>query len=210
MKKSTEKILAYLFGVIFVTAILIVAIVIDTPTPLQEFVFRVVISLAAAGIAAVIPGFINVDVNGFLRAGGAIAVFVIVYFTNPADISGTPGPGLVPDGDPKIAAEVYLAKSDSLDLDGIWSSYSNAVSDGYNRSDFEEAFKNVRAPLGELVQREFVGMDSRDSVDGMPPAHYRVFTFKSTFSNGQIANETVVVMSDGESWKVAAHNIYAQ
>jgi hypothetical protein len=42
-------------------------------------------SLAAAGIGAVIPGIIDVSINPVVRAGGALALFVLIYMVNPPD-----------------------------------------------------------------------------------------------------------------------------
>ena len=84
VKKSTERLIALVFGVIFVTAILALAVFIPVPTDFQYMVFRIVLSLAAAGFVSMTPGFLEVTVANWLRAGGALAVFVVVYFYNPA------------------------------------------------------------------------------------------------------------------------------
>ena len=84
MPKKIQQILVFLFGVVFVVALLILAIVFPNPTPFQYNVFRVVLALAAAGVAALIPGFLQVSISDWLRAGGALAVFTVVYFFNPA------------------------------------------------------------------------------------------------------------------------------
>jgi len=64
-----------------------IAIFIKDPTPFQYTFFRVAMSLAAAGVGAVIPGLIQLEVNQkylpLIRAGGAIALFVLVYLFNP-------------------------------------------------------------------------------------------------------------------------------
>jgi hypothetical protein len=90
MDQTAQMICAFVFGVGFIIAILVLAIRYPTPTPYQYRVFRIVLSLAAGGVAAMIPGLINVEFNpiaGFLiRAGGAVAVFVIVFFFNPASL----------------------------------------------------------------------------------------------------------------------------
>jgi hypothetical protein len=56
----------------------------------QFWLFRVVAAVAAAGVAATIPGFINVNMNigtrFAIRAGGALAVFLIIYQLNPPDL----------------------------------------------------------------------------------------------------------------------------
>src|SRR5712692_5357817 len=77
---------AFAFGVIFVIALLILAIAFPNPTPFQYTVFRIVLALSAAGVAAIIPGFIEIRMKQLIQAGGAIAVFVIVYFFSPVEL----------------------------------------------------------------------------------------------------------------------------
>ena len=86
MTKPAERIAAFVFGVVFVSVILAIALSLPEPSNFQYTVFRIVLALAAAGVAAMIPGFIAVEVNTVVRAGGAIAVFVIVYFSSPAEL----------------------------------------------------------------------------------------------------------------------------
>tara|TARA_B100001964_G_C14253798_1_gene611261 strand:- start:3758 stop:4369 length:612 start_codon:yes stop_codon:yes gene_type:complete len=86
LTKKLQQILAFSFGVAFVIVLLVIAVVIPSPTPFQYTVFRVVLALAAAGVAAMIPGFLQVNISGWLRAGGALGVFAVVYFYNPAEL----------------------------------------------------------------------------------------------------------------------------
>ncbi len=80
---ETEIIVAFIFGVAFIVTMLVLAIFFPRPTPFQYTVFRVTLALAAAGVAAMIPGFIILDFNPgaavLIRAGGALAVFVVVH-----------------------------------------------------------------------------------------------------------------------------------
>jgi 8-oxo-dGTP pyrophosphatase MutT (NUDIX family) len=88
---TSQIIIAFIFGATFVVALLVLAIVFPKPTPFQYGVFKITLSLAAAGVAAMIPGFIHLEVNPniglVIRAGGALAVFVIVFFFNPAQLA---------------------------------------------------------------------------------------------------------------------------
>ena len=84
MSKGLQRILAYVFGVVFVAALLALAVWIPKPTPFQYTVFRIVLALAAAGVGATIPGFLEARVGTWVRAGGAMAIFVVVYFYAPA------------------------------------------------------------------------------------------------------------------------------
>ena len=77
---------------------LAIAIAIPYPTAFQLLTFRVTLALAAGGVAAILPGFLNVNVSNYIRAGGALAGFTMIYFFNPAELSvqGVPtnSPGL--------------------------------------------------------------------------------------------------------------------
>lgn len=74
------------FGSTFVVALLILAIFFPEPSPFQYFVFRLVLALAASGISASIPGFLEVEVSNMVKGSGALAVFVIVFFFSPASL----------------------------------------------------------------------------------------------------------------------------
>lgn len=84
MSKKIQQAAAFAFGIVFVVTLLVLAIKFPNPTLFQYLVFKVVLSLAAAGVAAMIPGFLSLTIPGFIQAGGALAVFVMVYFYNPA------------------------------------------------------------------------------------------------------------------------------
>jgi len=73
-------------GVVFAMGILIAVIMIPNPTQSQFFIFRGTFAISLAGISAIIPGLLNVEsrFNKFsIKATGAIAVFIIVWFLNP-------------------------------------------------------------------------------------------------------------------------------
>ncbi len=88
MSKSQERIVAFVFGVTFVVVLILLAVLFPNPTPFQYTTFRIILALAAGGVGAMIPGFLNISVAKWLRAGGAIGVFAIVYFYSPARLTG--------------------------------------------------------------------------------------------------------------------------
>jgi hypothetical protein len=83
-----NTILAFVFGVIFIAAILALVVLIPNPTVTQWKVFCVVLALAAGGISTTISGMLKIDLTftkrAVIGATGALAVFVIVYFFVPA------------------------------------------------------------------------------------------------------------------------------
>jgi hypothetical protein len=82
-----EKITGFIFGLIFVSALLVISLVIAEPTPSQYATFKTLLALAAAGIGGILAGTLHVEGSlqkWSVRAGGAIALFTLVYFFSPA------------------------------------------------------------------------------------------------------------------------------
>jgi hypothetical protein len=86
-----SNIVVLILGVVLVGVVLRISFAISQPNGLQCFILRVVLSLASAAIAAGIPGFINVEIGPGIRAGGALAVFLLVYAFNPRSLLKNPG-----------------------------------------------------------------------------------------------------------------------
>lgn len=86
---TPQLVLAVALGVFFLLLIIALVVWIENPTPQQMWVFRVTMSLAAAAIGAIIPGFLHIEgklANFAVRTGGAIALFMIVYNINPPEL----------------------------------------------------------------------------------------------------------------------------
>jgi hypothetical protein len=84
MNKDTQKTFSFIFGVVFLIILLIITVLIPNPTKYQENIFWVVLALAGGGAVAAFPGFIEVKFGNWLRAGGALAVFAVIYLISPA------------------------------------------------------------------------------------------------------------------------------
>ena len=60
-ERTLGVICAFIFGVVFLAALLVIVLFIPSPTDQQFEVIRIVLALAAGGVAAMIPGFRNLD-----------------------------------------------------------------------------------------------------------------------------------------------------
>ncbi len=85
-KKISNLNLAFRFGVVFIVVILVIALFIPCPTTNQAMTFRIVLAIAVAGVAAMIPGFFKFKYKQLVSAGGALAVFGFTYLFNPATL----------------------------------------------------------------------------------------------------------------------------
>lgn len=113
---TPEFIVAFVFGCVFVVALLMIAIFIPQPTNQQMFIFRVVLALAAAGVGAVIPGFFMIQgevVKFTFQAGGALALFVLVYLLNPPSLIANPAKSALPSPKPPVKRKVPAHSTDA-------------------------------------------------------------------------------------------------
>lgn len=90
MTKKQQQGAVFVFGVSFIVIMLLISLEVPNPTVSQYETFKVILALSAAGVAAFIPGFFELKISALLRAGGAIAVFVLIYVRTPAQIVSQP------------------------------------------------------------------------------------------------------------------------
>lgn len=84
--QTSEKIVL-LIGLISMVTVFITILKFPNPTKPQLQVFRVILAISAASFASVIPGFVELETTTHLTlsAGGAIAIFILVYLVNPPE-----------------------------------------------------------------------------------------------------------------------------
>jgi hypothetical protein len=69
----------------------VLALVVPSPTATQQVVFRVVLCLAAGGVAAAVPGDLHLEgkiVGIQIDAAGGLGIFVLTYLVSPKVFGG--------------------------------------------------------------------------------------------------------------------------
>jgi hypothetical protein len=207
---ATERWFAFAFGVIFSSVLLYLGAVQTNPTPLQIKIDVTILALAAAGVGAILPGSLHVSYRGYLRAGGALGLFALVFLSEPAI-----GKGVAHFVEPSVSArpavESFLAAIDSKDARASWvllgPSAKNHVSGG--EPAWVELYRNDVSPLGELESRKLIGETQAESPSGAPPGIYREFRYRSKHTaDGAFRLESVVVRANAERvWEIFAYQI---
>ncbi|MCW8891514.1 MAG: hypothetical protein OQL20_12715 [Sedimenticola sp.] len=159
MKKSQERVLAYTFGITFITVILIVALSLPYPTSFQYEVFKIILALACAGVAAFIPGFLNVQVGNWVRAGGAIAVFVVIFFFSPAKLA-THEPIPITNDDMYKAIELGQSLEYVKDTIDAHISYKNGEGEFDDMADIIYTSEKMTV----ISNLEYLGFDRNDEI----------------------------------------------
>jgi hypothetical protein len=89
-------VLAFVFGCVCVAVILALAFMGSSLDDRRFEILRIVLALAGGGVGGVIPGSLDLKMKAgakwALRAGGGLAVFIVLYFWSPAHwVASQPG-----------------------------------------------------------------------------------------------------------------------
>lgn len=82
-KSTTNSNWPIYIGIGLVILITLLIIFIPCPSSAQYEVFHAILALCIAGLGAIIPGFLKVEYKGLLQAGGAMGLFVLVFWGGP-------------------------------------------------------------------------------------------------------------------------------
>jgi hypothetical protein len=209
-KSQLEIWLAFSFGVIFIAILLYLSTVEKNPTPLAIRTYVTVLALAGGGIGAVLPGFLEIQYKNFARAGGAIALSVLIYLNEP-----TIGKNVVNFVEPKTPAQpvatAFLNAVDSRDPSRSWALLSETARHQVSNSEaaWNELYKNDISPLGQTQSRTLIGQGQAESPPGVPPGLYHWYSYRTKFSNetgSRLENVTLRANSDN-GWEVYSYQI---
>lgn len=201
--QRSDQLLAFIFGVIFLVVILAMAILRPEPTPFEYTVFRVTLALAAAGVGAVLPGFIYVQISNWVRAGGALGLFLLVYLVSPVAMSDiNPNPSESRDN-PIPVAQSWLELIDGGRYEEAYSQTAPLFRERFNRSAMVNLLQGERTVLGDVVSRRFAVDQPWVNPPGVTPGAYRAIGFVTRFSrHDRPIYEAVQLRSEPSGWKV--------
>jgi len=222
---DVKTLIAFVFGAIFIITILVFTAVVKNPSPTEVWTYRIILALAAAGVAAILPGFIDIKYKGFVQAGGAIGVFVLILLAFPApetkpESSPAPAPGKAdaatsqevvwPTADPEFAALKYVDLVDRGKFLEAYEQVDNSM--GISWTTFESSYKAGHLPLGAAEDRRQTGEKREIDPAGRPKGGYVIVTFQTKFANEAKCREENVslrAMPD-RTWRISKHEASPQ
>jgi hypothetical protein len=206
---SVNALLSFIFGLIFITAMLVLAVAVPNPSGQAQKTFTTVLALAAAGVGAVLPGYLHIRHVPLVRAGGAIALFIIVYFFR-GDIVSNVASFPVPREDPTPTYERVVAAVDSGDFQRTW----NAMEAGFKAlgippAEGKQLFTTARRGLGPVEKREIVSTGMSTNLPGYPPGRYKLYQTRTKFANVQFCRPEAIWLraADANSWEGFSYQI---
>lgn len=107
----------------------------------------------------------------------------------------------------KEAAKGWLKLVDAGDYAASWRQAAALFKEAVTESQWQQAAKAVRGPLGKLVSRKLKSATYATSLPGAPDGHYVVLQYDSAFEHKASAVETVTMMLDEGAWRASGYFI---
>ncbi|MFJ9990064.1 DUF4019 domain-containing protein [Pseudomonas putida] len=205
---SAEKKAVFIFGVVFLIAMLVLVVQIPYPSPTQWFAFRLTLALSAAGVGALLPGFLNIEaplpLKGVIRAGGALALFAAVWFFNPETLGVRVKP---PEKDASSLMKQLLEFSDRQQHENAYALFASRERARVAESDYVAMLEHMRDPLGSVERRVLAGTDTPDEIMGIPGPFVR-HMYQVKYSNSPIIwAELVTAIAENGVWRIGGFTI---
>ena len=206
-----ERYSIFIFGIVFLEIMITLSIWIPEPSKTQFFTFKVAIALSAAGIGALIPGLLEINVPflppGVVKAGGAVSFFVLIWFTDPAKVAIE----RIAPPDVANAPEVSTAYLDILDAKSYERAYqyfSTAKQKVISESTFAQLSRNVRESLGKRIKGPTIAnVTPTEDFMGKHGSFVGV-QFQSRFeSQSDVWADFLVLEAEDGDWKIISHTI---
>lgn len=163
----TISLAGFVVGVVGIASVLLLVAINPTPTQAQWIVFKIVLALGSAGFAMALTGFISVNMElgkkVAINAGGSLAVFVVVFFWDPASKLVNYGPSLVVAQ--SVASVDSVAARKAGELGWQASSLKNSPNDAKLVERVRQSFWSLAMDLGVVSSDDAIPTSNRDLVD---------------------------------------------
>lgn len=104
-------------------------------------------------------------------------------------------------------ANKWLEQLDAKSWNESWKGTGKLFQSNLTQEQWAKTAQAVREPLGVVISRHILGVTKTTTLPGAPDGEYRVLTYSAVFTNKASAVETVVLIRDGEQWRIAGYFI---
>lgn len=220
--KYSQIIAAFVFGVIFVSVILFLTFF-SHSVPLDDnrmWIIRIVMALAAAGVAAILPGFIDLEGKipwlnvTVVRAGGALAVFCLVLFSPIHKIPNPEDPLediYIPSAPASKTATAWIDAISASDYKKAFSLASTIAKQHFTEEDTASMVSPIIIKLGKLEDKIIYSANSFTSppAPGLDKSAYSHIIYKAKFSDyprDVYIDITLLGEEESQGWRIIHFN----
>lgn len=104
-------------------------------------------------------------------------------------------------------ANKWLEQLDAKSWNESWKGTGKLFQSNLTQEQWAKTAQAVRDPLGAVISRHILGDTKTTTLPGAPDGEYGILTYSAVFTNKASAVETVVLIRDGEQWKIVGYFI---
>ena len=104
-------------------------------------------------------------------------------------------------------ANKWLEQLDAKSWNESWKGTGKLFQSNLTQEQWAKTAQAVRDPLGAVISRHILGVTKTTTLPGAPDGEYGVLTYSAVFTNKASAVETVVLIRDGEQWRIVGYFI---
>jgi hypothetical protein len=107
----------------------------------------------------------------------------------------------------RTAAEAWLKIEDAESYDKSWAAASDYFRSQVPEQGWVRRMAMTRKPLDPLVTRDLTVSEWKTEVPNLPKGEYVAFVYQTVFANGHPQLESVVMVREGDSWKMVGYAV---
>jgi hypothetical protein len=105
------------------------------------------------------------------------------------------------------SAFAWVGMIDLADYAESWTAASPTFRGAVTSEQWISAMESARGPLGTMNTRDLASAKAAASLPGAPDGRYVVMTFKTSFSNKNLAVETITMIQTDSGWQAVGYFI---
>jgi len=105
------------------------------------------------------------------------------------------------------AAEAWLKIEDAETYDKSWAAASDYFRSQVPEQGWVRRMETTRKPLDPLLVRDLTASEWKAEVPNLPKGEYVAFVYQTTFANGHPQIESVVMVHEGDAWKMVGYAV---
>jgi hypothetical protein len=107
----------------------------------------------------------------------------------------------------RSAAEAWLKVEDAESYDKSWAAASDYFRSQVPEQGWVRRMGVTRKPLDPMVTRDLEASEWKSEVPNLPKGEYVAFVYQTVFANGHPQVESVVMVHEGEAWKMVGYAV---
>jgi Protein of unknown function (DUF4019) len=105
------------------------------------------------------------------------------------------------------AAEAWMKIEDAETYDKSWAAASDYFRSQVPEQGWVRRMETTRKPLDPLLVRDLTASEWKAEMPNLPKGEYVAFVYQTTFANGHPQIESVVMVHEGDTWKMVGYAV---